>query len=47
MFFLGWDPCLFDNGGCAQRCMSREGEAICKCYTGYELIPDTNSCRGM
>lgn len=29
------DPCLIDNGGCAQRCTTTSGGATCECYPGF------------
>ena len=40
------DPCIYNNGGCAQKCINYNNEPLCQCYTGYQLIADSKSCRG-
>ena len=32
---------------CSQICVEREGEFGCACYSGYELLEDGISCKGM
>jgi hypothetical protein len=38
------DACLFDNGGCEQKCSSVDREAVCGCYPGFDLQADDISC---
>ncbi|XP_072291301.1 pro-epidermal growth factor [Eucyclogobius newberryi] len=40
----GADVCLHDNGGCAQLCESRLGEALCSCLPPYTLSADGTNC---
>uniref|UniRef100_A0A3B3R8R4 EGF-like and EMI domain containing 1 n=1 Tax=Paramormyrops kingsleyae TaxID=1676925 RepID=A0A3B3R8R4_9TELE len=41
------DPCMDQNGGCAQLCSSEEGHTRCSCHLGYSLAADSKSCMAM
>ncbi|KAK7922219.1 hypothetical protein WMY93_009121 [Mugilogobius chulae] len=40
----GADVCLHKNGGCAQLCESKHGEAVCSCLPSSVLSADGSSC---
>ncbi len=38
------DPCVINNGGCAQRCTNAGQDPVCSCYPGFALNPDDQTC---
>jgi len=38
------DPCLDGNGGCSQECINDQGQARCRCDTGFSLGRDGKTC---
>ncbi|NXH20184.1 EGF factor, partial [Bucco capensis] len=40
----GANPCLFENGGCAQICANHFGVAHCLCHPGFGITADGKTC---
>lgn len=40
----GTNPCTNKNGGCAQLCLNRPKDYVCRCTFDYELMKDRKNC---
>ena len=40
------EPCEERNGGCAQLCLSEDGQVQCSCRPGFTLAGDGKNCDG-
>lgn len=51
LFFINeisYFRCSVNNGGCSHICLPAvQGERKCNCTTGYELLEDGVTCKGM
>jgi hypothetical protein len=49
LFTISTGPCLRQNGGCSQVCITKyENDAmtkVCECQLGYKLDTDQKSCK--
>lgn len=43
-YFVDFDECSKDNGGCEQSCINTIGSYECQCSTGLILADDEHSC---
>ena len=43
---LDINECNINNGGCAQKCINKQGSYHCACDQGYALDTDGHNCSG-
>ena len=46
MFYVDFNECEDNNGGCAQLCNNTFGSFLCECRDGYMLNSDSINCNG-
>ncbi len=46
LFFLDFDECSQNNGGCEETCVNTVGAFYCECLRGWALQADGFSCIG-
>lgn len=44
LFVLDVNECLRDNGGCEQICNNKPGTFDCRCFDGFYLASDRQTC---
>ena len=47
LIFTDISECRVNNGRCHHNCFNTIGSYYCTCKTGYKLLSDKRSCRGM
>ena len=45
-YYTDIDECMLGTNGCSQLCTNTISSFMCKCLTGYELLPDNKTCIG-
>ena len=43
--YADMNECALGNGGCGHECVNTGGSFQCRCRDGYELQPDSLTCR--